>query len=115
MDKRRRVAVDLDGTLSKQAFFPNIWDITPTELWDLYEEVEPNLEMIKIINERYAAGDLIFIFTSRGNLWQRQTKKWLDKHKVKYHYIIMDKPYYDIFIDDKGYRPEEAVDKKIKW
>jgi uncharacterized HAD superfamily protein len=115
MDTRRRVAVDLDGTLTNHARFPNIWEITPTELWDLYEEVGPDKKMIEIVNQRYDAGDLIYIFTARSNLHQKQTKDWLDKNGVKYHYLLMDKPYYDILLDDKAYRPEEIKEGKLKW
>jgi uncharacterized HAD superfamily protein len=113
MDNRRRIAVDLDGTLTQKARFPDIWDLTPKELWDLYEKVEPDNEMIEKVNQLYTEGNLIYIFTSRTNIHQRITKKWLDKHKVKYHYILMDKPYYDILIDDKAFRPEDAKDDKF--
>jgi uncharacterized HAD superfamily protein len=112
VDNKTRVAVDLDGTLTKKGLFPDIWELTPKELWKIYEEVEPDNDMIEKVNQLYSAGNLIYIFTARTNLHQRITKKWLDKHKVKYHYILMDKPYYDIIIDDKAFRPEEVKNGK---
>lgn len=101
-DKKKRVAVDMDGTLTKKARFPNIWDITPKQLLKEYEKVKPDKKMIKIVNQLYDKGYIIYIFTSRSNIFQRQTKKWLDKNKVKYHYIVVDKSYYDAIIDDKS-------------
>lgn len=107
MDNRKRIAVDVDGTLTKKAAFPDIWEITNNQLWAQYENAEPNQKMIDWVNKKYDEGNLIYIFTSRNNLHQRVTKKWLDKHGVKYHYILMDKPYYDIIVDDKSLNLED--------
>jgi uncharacterized HAD superfamily protein len=106
IDNRKRVAFDMDGTLTDRAHFFDIWDMTPKQLLKVYENVQPDLEMIKIVNKLYDKGYIIYIFTSRSNIYQRQTKKWLDKYKVKYHYFIMDKPYYDAFCDDKSFTPK---------
>jgi uncharacterized HAD superfamily protein len=107
MDNRKRIACDLDGTLTLKGKFPEIYNITPQELWKVYERVKPDVQMIKILNKLYKKGYVIYIFTSRSDLFQRQTKKWLDKNKVKYHHFIMNKPFYDLLIDDKAIRPEE--------
>jgi len=106
-DKRKRIAVDMDGTLTKQALFPDIWETTPAKMNKLLEKVEPDKEMIKIVNDYYKKGYIVFIYTARPDLHERATKRWLDKYGVKYHYIAMNKLYYDIFIDDKAIRPEE--------
>jgi len=108
-DKKKRIAVDLDGTLTKQGKFNNIWDITPMQLIEYYENVEPNKDMIELVNKLYDKGYTIYIFTSRSNLYQRQTKDWMDKNNIKHHYFITDKPYYDVFIDDKAIHPEVAL------
>jgi uncharacterized HAD superfamily protein len=106
-DKRKRIAVDIDGTLTRKGYFPNIFEITPTDMAKIYKSVKPDTDMIKIVNSYYKNGYIVYLFTSRSDLHERITKKWLDKYKVKYHYFIMNKPYYDIFIDDKAIRPEE--------
>lgn len=102
IDTKKRIAFDLDGTLTKKGYFPNIWDITPKQLLEEYEKVKPDKKMIKIINRLYDMGYIVYIFTSRSNLFQRQTKKWLDRNGVKYHYIVVDKPYFDRIVDDKS-------------
>ena len=48
IDNRKRIAFDLDGTITIVASFPNIWDMTPRQLIKTYNKVKPDLEMIKI-------------------------------------------------------------------
>ena len=108
IDKKKRIAVDLDGTLTNHARFPEIWDLTPKQLMKLYDKVKPDKEMIHIINNLYENGFIIYIFTSRSDLLQKQIEDWLDKNDVKYHYFIANKPFYDILIDDKAITPEVA-------
>lgn len=108
IDKRPRIAVDLDGTLTKKGYFNDIYHINYKTLGNQYSKAKPDKEMIKIINDYHKKGYIIYIFTSRSDLHERITKKWLDKYKVKYHYIIMNKPFYNLIIDDKAVRPEEV-------
>jgi len=110
-DKRKRIAVDLDGTLTGVSGFPEVWTSTPDQLAKAYENLKPNKEIIGLVNKLYDKGYTIFIFTSRSNMYQSVSKKWLKKNKVRYHYLIVDKPYYDILIDDKCIHPEELKDK----
>jgi hypothetical protein len=42
------------------------------------------------------------------------TKNQLKKWKVKYHHLIMGKPSYDLFVDDKAYGFDENWPMKIK-
>lgn len=104
---RKRFAFDLDGTLTKHALFPNIFDSTPTEMYELYANVEPDKQMIEYVNQIYDSGHIVFIFTSRWDLYERVTKKWLDKWGVKHHYFICNKPYFDCFVDDKAINNEQ--------
>jgi len=110
---KKRLAFDLDGTITTQADFPNILDLTPREIDKLYAEAKPNKEIIKIIN-KLSKEYTIYIFTSRGNLHQKTTKDWLKKHKVKFDYFIVDKPFYNALIDDKSFPPKEILKKSIK-
>lgn len=80
-----------------------------------YNSSNPNKKAIKLINNLYIKGHYIKIFTARymGRNNQNQKKarsqgfnlthKQLAKWKVFYHELIMGKPSYDIFVDDKAF------------
>lgn len=106
VDDKKRIAIDIDCTITKK-FKLDIWDTTYREMEKIYDNVEPDHKMIKIVNKFYDEGYRIYLFTSRNDAFERPTKKWLDKYGVKYHYFIMNKPYYDIIIDDKSITPEQ--------
>lgn len=76
-----------------------------------YEEAQPIVKNINKINKLYDKGNTIVYWTSRGSRkqinWYDLTKNQLDSWGVKYHEIRVDKPYYDLFIDDKTLRIEE--------
>ena len=111
MDKRKIIAVDLDGTLTEKGHFPELYSMTFEELHKLYNKVKPRKNIIKKVNEMYDKGFIIYIFTSRYDIYQHQTKHWLQKNGVKYHYFVMNKPFYNFLIDDKAVTPEEF----LKW
>lgn len=79
-----------------------------------YNYCVPVDEMISIVNNLYAEGHYIKIYTARGmgqfngdvikvyNHLFELTKKSLEDWDVHYHELIMGKPHYDIFIDDKA-------------
>ena len=79
-----------------------------------YKNSKPDKVAIKIINKLYKKGHYIKIFTARymgrfkGNenkVKKRtlETKRHLKLWNVKYHELIMCKPTYDLFVDDKSY------------
>ena len=79
-----------------------------------YGQSKPKRNIIKFVNFLYEKNYYIKIFTARGmgqynknrkeikknleNLTKNQLKKW----GVKYHELILFKPSYDIFVDDKS-------------
>lgn len=79
-----------------------------------YKNSKPINKTIKLINSLYRKNYYIKLFTARFmgrnsdnckkakkqgfNLTKKQLKDW----KVKYHKLIMCKPSYDLFIDDKN-------------
>ncbi|MFC2059495.1 HAD hydrolase family protein [Chloroflexota bacterium] len=71
-----------------------------------YEQAVPFAEEIEKINRLYDKGHRIIFFTGRGSTtgidWTDLTKKQLKSWQVKYHELIMGKPYADIYIDDKA-------------
>ncbi len=79
-----------------------------------YKNSKPDKVAIRIINKLYEKGYYIKIFTARymgrykGNKSivkkkTSETKKYLKLWNVKYHKLIMCKPTYDLFVDDKSY------------
>ena len=76
-----------------------------------YEHAVPFKKVIEKINGLYDSGHKIIFYTGRGSTtgidWSELTKKQLKNWKVKYHELIMGKPYADLYIDDKGIQSEE--------
>lgn len=80
-----------------------------------YTKAKPILKAIKKINYLYDQGHLIKIFTARYmgrnsdniRLAEKQgykkTYAQLKKWKIKFHQLIIGKPSFDIFVDDKAF------------
>ena len=87
-------AFDIDGTICNNTF-------------GKYEQAIPIQERIEGINYLFDKGHVIKMFTARGSTtdidWFEFTEKQLKEWGVKYHELIMGKPYADYFIDDKGH------------
>lgn len=70
-----------------------------------YETAEPIPENIAKINELYDEGHTITVWTARGAKsgidWRELTEKQLKDAGLKYHCLRLDKPAFDLFIDDK--------------
>ena len=70
-----------------------------------YIDAVPYKQVIDKINQLYDEGHYIQIFTSRGTEsgadWRDFTEGQLFKWNIKYHKLIMGKPSYDLFIDDR--------------
>lgn len=70
-----------------------------------YEEAVPIIENIIKINKLYDDGNTIVYWTSRGSRkqinWYDLTLNQLSSWGAKFHELRVDKPYYDLFIDDK--------------
>ncbi|MDB9983204.1 phosphoheptose isomerase [Candidatus Pelagibacter sp.] len=95
------VCFDIDGVICKN-------------INNEYHHSQPILKTIKLINNLYNNNYYIKLFTARFmgrnnddcvkakkqglNLTKKQLKAW----NVKYHELIMCKPSYDLFIDDKN-------------
>ena len=101
MKKKFIICFDLDNTIC----------ITRS---NNYKLSKPKKKVVKIINDLYTKGFIIKIFTSRFmgrnnedvKLAKKKgfsfTKTQLKKWKINYHLLIMGKPSYDMFIDDKN-------------
>ena len=91
--------VDIDGTICD-------WEAGRD-----YTLANPFPERIKMINKLYDEGNTIVYWTARGSRkqinWIELTAKQLDAWGAKYHELEVDKPFYDLFIEDKSCRIEE--------
>jgi len=97
--KNKLIAVDLDGTLTKD------------DCWTSYEclVAEARTDIIKKVRDLYYERNTIIIYTARPESVRNETEYWLRKNKVKYHAIVMgnNKMGADIYVDDRAIRPEE--------
>lgn len=71
-----------------------------------YSKATPIKKNIKKANELYDNDNVIVYWTARGTKtkinWEDLTKKQFEEWGVKYHELKFNKPFYDIFIDDKA-------------
>jgi len=71
-----------------------------------YNKSVPIFENITKANNLYDQGHTIVYWTARGSVsgidWTDVTQKQFEQWGVKYHSLKLDKPYYDVFIDDKN-------------
>ena len=95
------IFVDIDNTIC----------ITPGD----YANAEPIVENIAKINQLYAKNIIVY-WTARGVLSGKDywdlTQKQLAEWGCKYHKLKMDKPVFDLFIDDKVINSKEFFNEK---
>lgn len=76
-----------------------------------YLNSQPVFEVIAKVNQIYARGDIVKLFTARGSSsgkdWRELTERQLKKWGVKYHQLIFNKPSADFFIDDRAINSKE--------
>ena len=82
-----------------------------------YANAIPSLENISKINELYDNGNTIVYWTARGSRtkidWYDLTKKQLLEWGAKHHKLKCDKPFYDLFIEDRSLRIEELMESNV--
>lgn len=98
------IYVDIDNTLCTSVGHKN--DYKKIKL------CKPYPDQIKMINDLHEAGHFIVLYTNRTSYCERETKRWLKKHKVKYDDLKFDKPGYDLLIDDKTIPPFKYLTAK---
>ena len=76
-----------------------------------YSKATPIKENIDKINKLYDEGNTIVYWTARGSRkqidWTELTAKQLEEWGAKYNELRVDKPFYDLVIEDKSLRIEE--------
>ena len=74
----------------------------------------PKQEVISKVNRLYREGWEVTIWTSRNNISRHDqtsfTKSQLKSWGVKYHKLDMEKPLFDLFIDDKAVNVKHWLD-----
>ncbi len=77
-----------------------------------YTKAKPIQNNIDKINQLYDQGNTIVYWTARGSRkqidWTNLTAQQLSDWGCKYHELRVDKPFYDLFIEDKSLRIEEV-------
>ena len=91
------ISVDFDSTITTGEGNP--WWVDPLD-------EEPRDEMIKLVNDLYKQNHTIIIYTAR----REETEYFLNKWDVMYHTLDMEKPGYDLLIDDRAISDEKALD-----
>tara|TARA_Y100001934_G_C11685249_1_gene465268 strand:- start:64 stop:405 length:342 start_codon:yes stop_codon:yes gene_type:complete len=101
--KKSKIFVDIDETIC----------VTPgcASTARDYAEASPIIENIEAVNRMYDEGNEITYWTARGSVtgidWRDLTEKQLESWGAKYHNLILGKPPYDIYIDDKSINTRE--------
>ena len=92
-----KYVIDIDGTICKE-----VGEVIGRE---------PYMDRIEKINKLYDEGHTIVYWTARGSRkqidWTELTSQQLSEWGAKYHELKVDKPFYDLFIEDKSLRIEE--------
>lgn len=76
-----------------------------------YEDSKPIQYRINKLNSLKNEGNFITIWTARGSKsgkdWTELTKNQLVSWKINYDKLLMKKPSYDLYIDDKSYNVDK--------
>lgn len=95
------VFADFDNTLTTGTGDP--WWVN-----DLDEE--PRWPMIELVNNLYKQNHTIIIYTARRESVRNETEYFLNKWGVMYHSLEMEKPGYDLLIDDRAMWDKSALE-----
>ena len=98
------IYVDIDETICYHE------DDDTTKARD-YTKAKPYVERINKVNSLYDDGHTIVYWTARGTVtgldWTDLTSSQLKQWGAKHHNLILGKPQYDLFIDDKNINSED--------
>ena len=93
-----KIFVDIDETICNTSGDKH----TPRD----YGTAAPITENIEAVNRLYEEGHEITYWTARGSMtgvdWFGITKAQLIKWGAKHHCLMLGKPAYDLYIDDKS-------------
>ena len=113
MVRKEQIVIDIDGTLTIYGDQIDFYNTTPKDSAKRFKKCKPNKKLIRAVN-KMSKQYVICIWTSRSDLYQDVTIKWLKKHKVKYDFLQMGKPFGKFYVDDKFMSPFEFLNLEIK-
>jgi len=97
--------IDIDDTICRT-------DKTSDSALDKYKAAVPIQERINKVNSLFNQGHEITYWTARGGAsgidFEELTKEQLLKWGCKFHKLLMGKPSYDVYIDDKSYNVDST-------
>ena len=108
MSKPKTIAFDLDDVICSRPGGIEHFGINK------YDFCVPDKNVVELVNNLYADGNTIVIYTARGmsqckgnidkvyELLYDKTINCLKNWDVKYHKLVMGKIHYDVLIDDKA-------------
>lgn len=73
-----------------------------------YATAKPLPERIAVVNRLYEAGHRVVMWTARGSLngvtlaLRQLTRRQLAEWGVKHHELRLDKPFFDVLVDDRA-------------
>ena len=106
--RKEQIVIDIDGTLTVESQKDkdiDFYRVAPIKMAKKFDKSVPNKNMIKKVNE-LSKKYVICIWTSRSDVFQDVTIRWLKKHKVKYDFLQMGKPFAKYYVDDKFMSPD---------
>ena len=85
-----RIVIDIDGTICEEK---------PT-----FERAlaRPKMGAAKFINAMKNQGHFVILYTARGWAEYEMTRQWLIRNDIPFDVLLMGKPIYDIWIDDRA-------------
>ena len=86
------IVVDLDGVICTEE---------KTFERPLAQPVSGVREALKLLRSQ---GHTVLVYTSRSWAEYRMTADWLQRHSIEYDALIMGKPIYDVWVDDRAIR-----------
>lgn len=98
------ICVDFDSTITTGEGEP---------YWIDSLDESPDWEMIELVNDLYKQNHTIIIYTARRRDVRDETEYFLNKWGVMYHSIMMEKPGYDLLIDDRAISDSKALEMTV--
>ncbi len=96
-----KIFVDFDSTITKGTGDP--W-------WVDSLDEDPRWDMVELINNLYKQNHCIIIYTARREEVRTETEYFLNKWGVMYHALRMEKPGFDLLIDDRAISDVKAIE-----
>jgi len=99
------IAIDLDNTLCEPVS-------SSKNVGECYDR-KPKRYMIELVKKLKEKGCKIVIFTHRHPVTRHATEQWLEDYDIQYDELVMDKPKYDLLIDDKCFPPYKYLNEEM--